>query len=210
MSHYINEFLGLKCSGDVLNAVAPVSNSAKEISEAMGIIRQVKKIVLPEPMKYTLVDLCAGNALTAIIAVHLLPILKAIAVDKKPRVRPGHRLVKRFEYVQADLNDFDSVERLIERAGDRIILTACHPCGELAWRAIRTYQTFSECKHLILMPCCHGQHTMPQIVDEKMGKYLAWCLALAMECNGNLIEDNHVISPCRGIITAYKGGKVLR
>ena len=95
---YLNEFLKLKCCGDILNIVNPVQRIEKEISEAMGLLKIIKKIALKDPMKYTLYDFCAGNALISVTAVHLLPIKYAYAIDKRKRNRNWEK-VKRFEYV---------------------------------------------------------------------------------------------------------------
>src|SRR3989304_618388 len=51
---YINQFLNLKCSGDILNVVAPIPS--KEITESMGIIRLIKGLTIKEPMKWAAVD----------------------------------------------------------------------------------------------------------------------------------------------------------
>ncbi len=103
MNKYLEQFLSLNCSGDVLNACLPINNPSKEITEAMAMIRQIKPIVLANKMRFALIDLCAGNALTSIIAVHLLPIKGALAIDLKPVQRPHRENVKRFVYLKGDI-----------------------------------------------------------------------------------------------------------
>ena len=98
MNKYLNHFLSLKCSSDVLEVVNPLGNkAAKEITESMAVIKHIKRIAIAEKHKYGLLDLCAGNALTSVLAVHLLPIKGAIAVDKRVRNRKWD-MVKRFKY----------------------------------------------------------------------------------------------------------------
>lgn len=37
-NRYLDEFLSLKCAGDVLNVCSPIARAEKEISEAMAVI----------------------------------------------------------------------------------------------------------------------------------------------------------------------------
>lgn len=68
---YVSEFLSFKCAGDVLNIVNPVKRAEKEISESMAIINKLRPLVLADPMKYTLIDMCAGNALANLFNLNL-------------------------------------------------------------------------------------------------------------------------------------------
>ena len=95
---YVKQFMALRCAGDVLDACGPFKNGEKEINESMAVLQRVRRIVLAEPMKYTLVDLCSGNALTPVLAVHYLPIVKAYAVDINPHERRWDK-VRRFEHL---------------------------------------------------------------------------------------------------------------
>ena len=202
MSRYVDEFLSLRCAGDVLNVVNPIGNStAKEISESIGVIKRLKKIVLKEPMRYTLYDLCAGNAITSVLAVHLFPIKEAFAIDKRPRKRKWH-LAKRFKYLTLDINDVQP-----DMFDENSIIIGIHACTSLANRIIELYKE-SKAQHLILMPCCIGQlkHNYPDIVREKLGKYIIWAWQLAEKCDGKFTIDNHVLSPVNAIITASKKG----
>ena len=201
MNKYISEFFNLKSSGDVLNVVYPVLNMQKEITESMAVMRHIRKITLKEPMKYTLYDLCAGNALTSVIAVHLLPIKKAIAIDKKVRKRKWH-LAKRFSYINEDI--FSVHPTYFEKDA---ILIGVHACTNLTDRIIELYQQ-SAAKYLILMPCCVGKIKInyPDIIKAKLGKYMIWCWQLSNKCNGRFSIDEHVLSPKNIIITAKKEG----
>jgi hypothetical protein len=204
---YIEQFLSLNCSGDVLNACLPINNASKEITEAMAMVRQIKSIVMGNKMRYTLVDLCAGNALTAIIAVHLLPIRFALAVDKKPVQRPHHEDVKRFMYCEFDLYNPMIVGVIAmwakENRGE-LIISATHPCSNLAHRVIEIYKSVEAAKHLILMPCCQGKYEgkYPEVMREKLGKYLLWSWDLAQQAKGTMMVDKYILSPCNAVITA--------
>jgi len=147
MSEYMERFLSLKCSGDVLNAVGSMHKPEKEITESMGIIKHLKSIVLLEKMKYSVIDLCAGNALTSILAIHMLPIKEVIAIDKKKR--SGHyEKVKRFRYYEMDIKD-------CAYAISDTILIAVHPC-KTADFIVDIFNDTPRAKHLIMMPCCNG------------------------------------------------------
>ena len=149
MNKYVNMFLGLRCSGDVLNAVSKLNDASKEITESMAIIQRLKSIVLSEPMKYTIVDLCAGNALTSVLSVHMLPVKEAYAVDRKKR-KGNYDKAQRFTYIERDINDiaFNYTE------GKHIILIAVHPC-KTANNIIDIFNQNQNIKHLIMMPCCN-------------------------------------------------------
>ena len=200
MNHYIDEFLSLRCAGDVLNVVNPLGNkSQKEITESMAVIKRIKHIVLKdEPMTYSVVDLCAGNALTSVLAAFLFPIKQAIAVDKKPRNRKWNT-ADRFDYRLRDiLND------PITGIDKNTIIISIHPCGKLAEKVCEIYNK-SEASHLILMPCCKGQFKSNQWLKERLGNYGEWCLHLSNLVDGQLVQDMNVISPKNIVITAKKG-----
>lgn len=202
---YTSEFLSMKCSGDVLNVVSPMARAEKEITESMAIIKKLRPIALSAPMKYTLIDLCAGNALTSVLAIHLLPFNNAVAVDKRPRSRHWDN-IKRFKYTQADIhttpyygyapNDSESV------------IISSHACGDLSRRIIEIYNDYPLCKHLIMLPCCVGKikTTMPPVLSKRLGKYLLWCHELWLSAHGHstISSDNKCLSPCNTVITAHK------
>ena len=205
---YLDEFLQLRCAGDVLNAVAPLNNAAKEITEAMAIINRIRKIALKQPMEYTLIDLCSGNALIPIISVCLLPVKESFAIDREPRHRKGHANIDRFTYHEADIMNEDFIIFLSKLCFDRqVILTACHPCGSLSRRIASLYNSIPNITHLVLMPCCNGRRVnlFPHAVEEKLGSYLAWSYDLAIDVDGNLVIDLDCLSPKNAIIIAEKG-----
>jgi len=205
MNKHIQQFLSLRCAGDVLNACYPINKAEKEITEAMAMVQKIKPIVLETKNHYLLVDLCAGNALTSIIAVHLLPILGAVAVDKKPRIRHGYLNVKRFHYYDWDIYT-DALTKYIDLTLCPVILTATHPCSNLASRIIDLYFSTDLVRHLVLMPCCEGKTLWqyPEIIRDKLGAYWTWSMDLALRVNGRLTEDKNILSPCNAIILASK------
>ena len=192
----IDEFLSLKCAGDVMNAAGPVRKAAKELSEAMSLIHAVKSIILREPMKYHVVDLCAGNALTSLIAVHLLPILSATAIDIKPRARGSHLEVKRFRYVIGDVYD-DLLWMGFPRPA---IFVSAHPCGDLA----RVITAKASEEKFAVMPCClphkRSYSGSEKFIAEKLGKYAAWAFYLARLSGAEIAEARHCLSPARLIV----------
>lgn len=196
--NYVDSFLALKCAGDVWNVVAPVIKAHKEISESWAAIRYIKKIVLKEPHKYYVLDLCAGNALTSVLSAFLLPVRGAIAIDKLPRKRRWH-LANNFKYEIEDVYDLNPQD-----IDENTILVGVHACSNLSKQIVEMYLE-SNAKHLVLIPCCMGPHNLPEVVSDKMGKYFAWCLSLALQAGGTLHEDKHMISPMNGIIVAHKG-----
>lgn len=199
---YVSEFLSLKCAGDILNVVSPVTRTQKEISEAMAIMKHLRKITIKSPMKYAVLDLCAGNALASVTAVHLLPVSYADACDIKPRKRRWD-MVKRFSYFEIDIYDFDPLRIMYSSS----IIISIHPCAKLAERVVDIYNQ-SAAEYLIMMPCCNGKLKVdaPEIIKEKLGKYLMWCWQLAERCEGKvkLRQDKKCLSPKNCVIIARK------
>ena len=201
---YLNNFLKLDCSNDVLTAVGRVNNLSKEITESMAVIKQIKKIVYSSKDEYILHDLCAGNALTSVISSHLFKLKKAIAYDKTPRIREWN-FVKRFEYKQIDI--YNLPPSLFDNEASSIII-GVHACKDLAERIIEIYNR-SNASYLILMPCCRKKvlsSEIPRLIQAKIGGYLAWCYHLSNLCQGKvkMVEDEDVLSPCNCIIVASK------
>lgn len=203
---YMSEFLSLKCAGDVLNVVSPLGTKAqKEITESMAVIKALREIVLREPMVYSISEMGAGNALTSVLAVHLLPIIDAWAYDKKPRNRRW-KSAKRFTYSTIP------IEQLLEMKDPcsptiPTIVIAVHPCKDLAVKVVELYLRRSTAKHLVLMPCCVGNSSgskLTRLVRERLSKYERWCEYLAQKAGGDVYMDMKCESPCRGVIVAHK------
>ena len=199
---YLDEFLSLRCTSDVLNIVSPIQNAQKEISESMAVIKYLRKVALHSPMKYNLIDLCAGNALTSLIAIHLLPFQNAIAIDKRPRNRQWKR-AKRFEYATRDI--FKISGHYFTKAD---VIIAVHSCTSLAERVIDLYNE-SRAKYLIIMPCCVGHLTIdfPEDFRKILGKYKVWCWQLYNRVQARkkrLVFDQKILSPANGIIWGIK------
>lgn len=210
MNRYVDYFLSLKCAGDVLNVVNPITRPEKEISESMGAIRKFKGVVLNNPMEYTLWDFCAGNALTSVLGVHLLPLKRAIAIDKKERHRRWH-LAKRFDYLIGDIYDFTgNNKRLLGglNIGKKSIILGVHACGKLSEQIIEIYNN-SDAERLVLNPCCSDSSkykTIPSAIRDKITKYEQWCWYLYEKCKGekDFWRDKNILSPKNIIIKAKK------
>jgi hypothetical protein len=213
MNKYLRQFLQFKCAGDVINSVAPVQRFHKEITEAMAVRHELRKIVLPKPMEFNVVDLCAGNCLAGILSVFTLPVKACISIDKKDRHRQGFRDVKRWQYQKGDvyqpMSFFD---------GESTIMVSCHACGDLAERLINLYEEQDGVKGLVLIPCCvapgfsHRKSLeFPDFVNDKMSQYESWCLHLVNKLNGLKLGpvkariDKWIDSPANIVITATRG-----
>ncbi len=199
---YLDQFLSLKCAGDVLNVVAPIQRAQKEISESMAIINRLRSI---NPMEGILIDLCAGNALTSVITAHLLPFKNVIAVDIKKRKRKWEA-VKRFEYLQHDIKAPDTPDELYSDQISAVI--SIHPCGELAELVIEYWKCLKRAGQnvsLFIMPCCKGQikeQKIPSCFNKKLTKYDRWAWYLAELADGKLTFDDKCLSPCNAIVEA--------
>jgi hypothetical protein len=204
MPQYIDEFLSLRCSGDVLSIVSPLGKkSSKEITESIGMIKRIRQVILAKPLEYNILDLCAGNALTSILAAFILPITYACAVDIKPRKRTWGN-TKRFVYINQDIYD-DSILNL---TNENTILISVHACEKLAERIIDIYLR-SKAKHLYLMPCCVNTNYkttfgVPDSLRKKFGNYNLWSLYLTNKAKGRFILDTKILSPCNAIVIAKK------
>lgn len=200
MTKYLDEFLRLDCCGDILNIVTPLSHAPKEITESMAIISRLREETLSNPMKYQVLDLCAGNALTSLISVFLLPVYFAYAVDKIKRKR-DYSKARAFEYIELDIFD----DKIYEYIEETTIIISVHPCRGLATQIIDIYNN-SPARSLYLIPCCIGkfQMTAKQFLCNTLGKYHAWCYYLASRCNGNIEVDANCTSERNAIITAHK------
>ncbi len=196
---YVSQFLSMKCAGDVLNVTAPLGARAnKEITESMAIIQALRPIVLKYPMEYTLADMGAGNALTSVLAVHLLPVKSAKAIDKRPRSR-NWRLAKRFEYIERDLSQCIQI--------DADIIISSHPCCQLATQIVDIYLRSPQARHLIMIPCCKGRippKYFSRLIKDRLTRYEQWAVWLAERAKGGIYLDKKCISPCNAVIVARK------
>jgi len=215
---YVKQFLQLKCAGDVLNAVTPVNNCYKEITEAMAIIREVKRIVFAnKDIRYHLVDLCAGNALSSVLAVHLMPLASAIAIDRRIPPHRHYDIVHNFTYLQEDImantfcNDLNNIY-----SGQNFIIISTHPCGELANTIVDIYNK-TNASHLVMMPCCLSsdksfkvdikameEKGIPPYVLAKLSKYDKWLWNLTMKVRGKFYRNLNCTSMANGVVVAHK------
>lgn len=197
-------FLRLRCSSDVLELLSPIgSGYCKEISEAMTLRDKIRKLTLDAPMKYNIVELCAGNPISSILSLFSLPISRAVAVDKR-RVNRKYARVRRFNYIEKNIYDDDIIELIDENT----IVMASHPCKNLATRIIEIYKN-SKAPYLVMMPCCVGD-----VSDEfkklysnslfGLSKYRVWCRYLQYLANGRpyeLMVDRNCLSPVNCIVS---------
>lgn len=199
---YINEFLNFKCCGDVINSVIPIGhNPGKEITESMGMVKKVKGMLIPNPGKYNILDLCAGNALTSVLLAHLFKLDYANAVDKDARNRRWH-LVNGFAYLIGDIYQ----PEIMGFVNNNTIIISVHACGNLSKRIIEIYEK-SQAKALFLMPCCLGrlEHKYPEEIEKKLGSYTLFCWDLMQGLeNSTMYIDPHILSPKNIIIKSVR------
>lgn len=202
MARYLESFFRLRCAPDVLAATGPIFHGDKEITEAMAVIEAIRSKTLSAPMEYDLLDVCSGNALVPILAAHLLPVARATAVDIKKRSGRYER-VKRFTYVETSFQDHNVMAPTI--------LTAVHPCKELACDAAMYATSRLKVKMAVIMPCCVGPICYSKVVANfaKLSKYERFALdiALYMEDMGWSVtcqRDTHVLSPANMVIVAER------
>jgi hypothetical protein len=204
---YLSSFLNLKCASDVIRIASPVNHYDKEISEAMGIIHRLKPIALKEPDKYIHIDLCSGNALSAVISAFLLPFQHVYAVDKECRKRSWDQILH-FNYIRSNIVADDGIASLIKASPCPVIVTATHACSKLAYSIIDLYKSLDNAKHLIMMPCCTHSLVSFNVTEQAMrgmSKDFVWTLNLAALLQGSTVtRDPGIDSPCNFIITHSK------
>ena len=195
---YLSEFLSLRCAPDVLVSAFPVKRAAKEITESMAAIKHIRGVALKEPLKYFLYDLCAGNALTSVIAAHLLPIKGAVAIDKRQRKRNWAN-AKKFSYIIEDIGRLSP-----DFFPEDSIIVSVHACRSLAKKIVELYRR-SDASRMVLMPCCIGEFDKRyQFIADITGKYYAWAFQLAEMADGRVHIDKNILSPSNALVVAEK------
>ena len=201
MNPLLEHFLNLRCAGDVLNAVSPINNPSKEITESMALWKWLRPHALEQPDYWSVLDLCAGNALTSILAVHSLPIREAFAIDKTPRERPGHKFVRRFHYLEWNIhNGFAPPDTR------HWLVIASHPCGTLAERVLTIGRDMNA--PTAALTCCRSSGKLPilarniiSLFPGQRDRYAAWSLALANQFDAKIRFVRSVLSPCNILIS---------
>jgi hypothetical protein len=197
----------MNCASDILNIIPKQKDYCKEITESMSIIKRLRDIVLKDKMKYTIIDLFAGNALTSVISAFLFFIKKSIAIDKKKRIG-NYDQVKRFEYIESDIVHDSYVDNLLlNNEKELFILTGVHVCGDSCFKMIDLFNQYKQVKRMYLMPCCIGNLSKADnFIMNKLGKYIAWSYILKdrIQANVKLYEDRNNMSPANIIIEAWR------
>jgi len=200
---YINQFLTLRCAGDIVNILQPISSgAAKEVSEAWTILKRLRKQVLKaEKGYYNLVEFCAGNPVSGLISHFCLPFSWAVSIDRRV-IERNYSKVERYSYIKKDIYDKDITKYI----NDKTLIISSHPCGELAVRIIEIYNK-TEAAGLYLIPCCEGtipKFSQKQFLLEQLGRYHLWSYWLATQCCGKIEIDKKCISPKNCIITTTR------
>jgi len=198
MKSYLDEFLSLRCAADVLEAVYPMKQAEKEISESMALVAAIRSKILSAPGFWNVIDVCAGNALTGILVAHLLPVDQVWAIDKRQRIREGFGKVKKFSYCVQDIYD----DVFWATCPSNTILVASHPCKDLAVKILEIAK--SRGWPAAILPCCISRKNLPEWskgTEKTFGRYIAWLVYLAQKCGGKFKIDKKCLSPCRGLVT---------
>lgn len=214
---YVSSFLKLKCAGDIINILNPVPNLEKEITESYAILRKIKPLILAKKNKYNVLDLCAGNALTSVMAAFILPIHYAVAVDKKKKIR-DYSKIRKFKYVEENIYE-EFVEGYLH-IGDKnpalkdaernTLIIASHPCKH----AVKIIDLFNNsiAKALCIVPCCNGSYLSllgsSFLHTSGMTKYDVWTYYLASlidkKAKVTITTDHNIYSPKDNIIYAER------
>lgn len=207
---YLDEFMSFLCCGDVLHIAKMKKNISKEITEAMGIYKLLKSLLIGKPDEYVVIDLCSGNALVPLISAFMGKSHYNYAVDKKKRQREWGK-VKKFSYIENDIccdeffEWFCNLVNFWKNKNKKVIVTAVHPCGNLSKRVVELYNC-SLAEYLFLMPCCIGNIDNGFNVADtiNISKDLLWSICLASKCKGDITKDNNIISPKNYIISTKR------
>lgn len=205
---YVNEFLNMKCSTDILRLLGPMKNWSKEISEAMAIRNRIKKVVLKdEPDKWIHLDFCSGNALAPLLTAFSLPIWWSYSYDKVER-NADYSSVKYFSYIYRDIFEKE-IEEILNNHNNALIFSGVHCCRETALRVVDLYNNYQEEKYLFLMPCCPGKmkHKILQSQLAPLDVYDQWAeyvYSFVSSPKKTIERDTNILSP-RNVIISAKG-----
>lgn len=213
MSRYIKEFCSLVCFEDVMAVVSPVHNLPKEITESMAVKRRLRPFFSQAGHGLgPVLDLCAGNGLTGVLAAHLFDV-DVISIDKRRRERHWE-LVERYKYLEQDVRS-EETRALVD---SKTVLVAVHPCGELPYDIVDMYNE-EKAMGLILLPCClpskrkrSRAELLPELTRfrefywKQMGADSFFSLDLASRCEGrvSIHVDEDILSPRRHVIVAVR------
>lgn len=202
---YIESFLELNCSCDILEILKPFrSGICKEISETWSMLKRVRSLTLTSKNKYNILDICAGNPLFSVTSAFLLPVEESVAVDKHIPDR-DYSSIQNFKYLKLNIHN-DSIYDIID---EYTILVSIHPCKRLATRIVDIYNK-SKAQCLFMMPCCIDRKSITTVklkfLIDQIGKYKTWVYHLSSLCEGkvNVSIDNKCLSIKNCIISASK------
>ena len=140
------------------------STVLKELSESYAVLTHVMNR-LPSystGSELTLIDVCSGKGITALMAAHLLPNAKVVMVDSDEQMRLDHLnsllISGSVEFYRLDIftdNFFNLLESKNKQFQNRrIMLLGTHLCGALSPRLISLFDQLRFIDYLVLVPCC--------------------------------------------------------
>ena len=203
----LTDFQQLNCYPDIRERFVNMRHFEKEYSESASMISYIKNDLLLHPHTITVLDLCAGSALTGVLLAYLTPIKQVICFDKFKRPSVNLENVNNLSFIEGDVYD-DSIYELID---EHTVILGCHLCRDLSYRAIEIYQQ-SQAYKCVLMPCCHGANENRPIdgwLLEQLGQYGMWTFQLARtidieKSEVRITKASHCSSPKNNVIIAQK------
>jgi len=202
----------LRCHQDILDILGKIPNRTKEITESMAVLKRLSKL---DHKKYHLIDLCAGNALTSVLAAFMYKFKSVTAYDIKKR-KYNYDAVKNFKYIECDIikSYSDLEDEWLEKKSNNIVIIAIHPCKDLAYLVVDFFKSllFNKTVQLVMMPCCHkmsGQYFYSNSFKKEIGAYKLYCLEILTygwpigdgDEGTKIIEDKFVMSPKNVLIS---------
>jgi len=181
----------------------------KEITEASAVRERIKDYLIRDP-SYAVVDVACGKGFLSTLVALMHPKTRVIAVDADEGADRSHfKHLKNATFVRTNIME-EEFERLVREAGEKVILTGIHLCGELSERFLEVARSCPNVKVAVLMPCCEGNFPRPKyrfLIEE--GKlYEAWCAHLVSltgeEFKVRAFKDGDVLSPKNLLIHAER------
>jgi len=211
-NNYIEQFYSLRCHQDVLDILGKIPNRTKEITESMAVLKRLSRL---DHEKYHLIDLCAGNALTSVLAAFMYKFKSVTAYDINKR-KYNYEAVRNFQYIEYDINNFYSFDWLHNHSDAGVVIISIHPCKDLAYLIVDIFEflkfhleaEYGKTSHMVIMPCCCSpkHYIYSNSFKKGIGDYKLYCLEILNSRflpgeNTKIIEDEFIMSPKNVLIS---------
>lgn len=157
---YVNDFMKLKCSLDVLPMVLGTGDISKEISEIMGFWNAIRKNINIHPGDSEVDVFVVGDGNTPRLGAFIACMSRWNVVSIDPRMKNKNWGIKRlitfsFKFEDVIVNYFSSGKKAI------ILLPHAHVNAE---EVLLKFGTDATERHLISSPCCEPNN---QLLNKK-------------------------------------------